>query len=72
MRSWACQLTSEEARITLDVVMGSFLVNGISTLVLFDLGAIRSFLSLVLSKSFVGAPGELDFPFELEVEIADD
>ena len=49
---------------------GSFLVNGIYTLVLFDLGAIRSFVSLALRKSFAGAPGELDYP--LDVEIADD
>ena len=37
---------------------------------LFDLGATRSFMSLVLSKQFVGAPGELDYP--LDVEIVDD
>ena len=45
-------------------------MNGISALVLFDLGATRSFVSLVLSKRFVYAPGELDCP--LEVEIVDD
>ena len=45
-------------------------MKGISTLVLFDLGATQSFLSLVLSKRFVDPLGELDCP--LEVEIADD
>ena len=33
-------------------ILGSFLVNGISALVLFDLGATRSFVSLTLSKRF--------------------
>ena len=41
-------------------LLGSFLVNGISTFILFDLGATRSFMSLALSKSFIGAPSELD------------
>ena len=45
-------------------------MNGVSPLVLFDSGATRSFVSLALSKKFAGAPGELDFP--LDVEIADD
>ena len=49
---------------------GSFSVNGISAMVLFDSGATRSFVSLALSKRFSRAPGELDCP--LEVEIADD
>ena len=49
---------------------GSFSVNGISALVLFDSGATRSFVSLALSKRFSRAPGKLDCP--LEVEIADD
>ena len=47
-----------------------FLVNDISTLVLFDSGATRSFVSLALSKNFVRAPGVLDSP--LDVEIVDD
>ena len=50
--------------------IGSFSVNGISAMVLFDSGATRSFVSLALSKRFSRAPGELDCP--LEVEIADD
>ena len=51
-------------------IIGSFLVNDISALVLFDLGATRSFVSLALSKRFVGAPGEMNCP--LDVEIVDD
>lgn len=50
--------------------IGSFSVNNISAMVLFDSGATRSFVSLALSKRFSRAPGELDCP--LEVEIADD
>ena len=50
--------------------IGSFLVNGISAMVLFDSGASRSFMSLALSKRFSRAPGELDCP--LDVKITDD
>ena len=52
-----------------DVCIGTFLVNGISAHVLFDSGATRSFVFLVLSKKIRDAPGTLDSP--LEVEIAD-
>ena len=45
-------------------------MNGISTLVLFDLRATRPFESLDHSKRFVDAPGELDC--RLEVDTADD
>ena len=51
-------------------VIGSFLVNDISALVLFDSGATRSFVSLALSKRFLIDSGELDCP--LDVEIVDD
>ena len=51
-------------------VLGSFLVNDISALILFDSGATQSFVSLVLNKRFFGAPSELDHP--IEVEIVDD
>ena len=51
-------------------VIGSFLVNNISALVLFDSGAIRSFVTLALSKRFSRASGERDCP--LNVEIVDD
>ncbi|XP_023731847.1 uncharacterized protein LOC111879616 [Lactuca sativa] len=70
MKSRAFQLTTKEARATPDVFIGSFLVNGISAMVLFDSGATRSFVSLALSKRFSRAPRELDCPFD--VEIADD
>ena len=46
------------------------MVNGLLALVLFDLGATRSFLFLTLNKRFDNCLGELDCP--LEIEIADD
>lgn len=52
------------------LVLGSFLVNSISAVVLFDSGATCSFVSLALGKWFDGTPRELDCP--LSVEIADD
>ena len=45
-------------------------MNGISALVLFDSVANRSFVSLVVSKRFVGDPEKLDCP--LDVKIIDD
>lgn len=45
-------------------------MNGVSALLLFDLGATRSFVSLAPIKRFCDAPRELDYP--LEVEIAGD
>ena len=57
VRSRSFQLTTDEVRATPDVGMGSFLVNDISVLVLFDLGATQSFVSLALNKRFVGAQG---------------
>ena len=56
--------------ISVCFVLGSFLVNRISALVLFDSGATRSFVSLAFNKRFVDALKELDCP--LEVEIVDD
>ena len=50
--------------------LGSFFMNNILVLVLFNLGATRSFASLALSKRFDDVLGELDYP--LEVEIVDD
>ncbi|XP_052622888.1 uncharacterized protein LOC111885268 [Lactuca sativa] len=69
-KSRTFQLTTEEARAAPDVVTGSFLVNDISAMVLFDSGATRSFVSLALRKRFSRASGELDCP--LYVEIVDD
>ena len=42
-------------------------MNGISALVLFDSGATGSFVSLALSKRFIGAPGEMDCPLDVEI-----
>ena len=46
------------------------MVNGFSAYILFDSGATRLFISLVLSNKFRDAPGTLDSP--IEVEIVDD
>ena len=46
-------------------VLGLFLVNGIFALVWFDSRAIRSFVSLALSKRFLDALEELDCPLEV-------
>ncbi|XP_023747437.1 uncharacterized protein LOC111895585 [Lactuca sativa] len=64
------KLTTDEDRETLDVVTRTFLSNGMTDHVLFNLGATQSFISLELSKKFSDAPEILDYP--LEVEIADD
>ncbi|XP_023757688.2 uncharacterized protein LOC111906194 [Lactuca sativa] len=63
----AFQLTTEEARAAPDVVVGTFLVNGMSVHVLFDSGANRSFVSLMLSKKFRDATGTSDSPLEIEI-----
>ncbi|XP_052621790.1 uncharacterized protein LOC128127358 [Lactuca sativa] len=70
VKSRAFQLTTEEAPSVPNVVVGTFLFNGMSAHVLFDSGATRSFVSLVLSEKFRDAPGTLDSP--LEVEVTDD
>lgn len=48
-------------------ILGLFFVNDIPTLVLFDSGVKRSFMSLALTKRFSGAPGELDCPLYFEI-----
>ena len=42
-------------------------MNGVPDLVLFDLGATRSFVSLNLSKRFDDASWKLDYPLEVEI-----
>lgn len=42
-------------------------MNEIITLVLFDLGTTRSFVSLAFSKRFGDAPREIDYPLEVEI-----
>ena len=48
-------------------ILGLFFVNDIPTLVLFDSGVKRSFMSLALTKRFSGAPRELDCPLYFEI-----
>ncbi|XP_023768582.1 uncharacterized protein LOC111917162 [Lactuca sativa] len=70
VKSRAFHLTTEEARAAPDVIVGTFLVNGMTAHIFFDSGATRSFVSLALGKKFRDAPKTLDSP--LEVKIADD
>ncbi|KAD3069391.1 hypothetical protein E3N88_37271 [Mikania micrantha] len=62
-------ISAEEAKVTSDVVTGTFLLNSISAYILFDSGASRSFISakFVHHPSFVLE--KLSVP--LEVEVAD-
>ncbi|KAD6454523.1 hypothetical protein E3N88_09229 [Mikania micrantha] len=65
----AFKITAEEAKVTSDVVTGTFHINSLPAYVLFDSGASRSFISVkfVDHHSFVLAK----LPYPLEVEIAD-
>ncbi|KAJ9561717.1 hypothetical protein OSB04_006877 [Centaurea solstitialis] len=69
-RARVFQLAAEEAKEEPDVVTGTFPVNFVPTLVLFDSGAMTSFMSLSFCKNFMNVNGRLDNP--LEVEIADE
>lgn len=44
-----------------------FLLNGLSALVLFDLGATQSFVSLVLSRKFGDVSGALGYLLEVKI-----
>ncbi|KAD4584296.1 hypothetical protein E3N88_21897 [Mikania micrantha] len=62
-------ISAEEAKVTSDVVTGTFLLNSISAYILFDSGASRSFIS----AKFVHHPSFVleKLPAPLEVEVAD-
>ena len=62
-------MTVEEAKAEQDVVTGTFPVNSLHALVLFDTRATKSFVSLSFCKSFSLVKRRLNEP--LEVEIAD-
>ncbi|KAI3518313.1 hypothetical protein L1887_06895 [Cichorium endivia] len=64
------QLTAEEAKTASDVVAGTFNVNFVPALVLFDSGASHSFVSIAFSQGFSHPLEALVQP--LVVEIADD
>jgi len=68
-RGRAFQITTEEAKVTPDVVTCNFLVNSVPAHILFDSGASRSFVS----TKFVHHPLFVieKLPTPLEVEIAD-
>ncbi|KAJ9535388.1 hypothetical protein OSB04_un001497 [Centaurea solstitialis] len=66
-RARVFQLTAEEAREEPDVVTGTFPVNSVPALVLFDSGASKSFVSYAFCKNFMHVRGSLDSPLEVEV-----
>ncbi|KAJ9560729.1 hypothetical protein OSB04_005889 [Centaurea solstitialis] len=70
-RARVYQLTAEEAKEEPDVVTGIFSVNSVPALVLFDLGASKSFVSLSFCKSFMNVKGRLDKPLEVEIAAED-
>ncbi|KAJ9563463.1 hypothetical protein OSB04_008623 [Centaurea solstitialis] len=66
-RARVFQLTAEEAREEPDVVTGTFPVNSVPALVLFDSGASKSFVSYAFCKNFMHVGGRLDSPLEVEI-----
>ncbi|KAJ9562962.1 hypothetical protein OSB04_008122 [Centaurea solstitialis] len=66
-RARVFQLTAEEAREEPDVVTGTFPVNSVPALVLFDSGASKSFVSYAFCKNFMHVRGRLDSPLEVEI-----
>ncbi|KAJ9539526.1 hypothetical protein OSB04_032259 [Centaurea solstitialis] len=69
-RARVFQLMTTEAKVEPKVVRGMFPVNSKPSLVLFDTGASKSFVSLSFCKNFSNVMGRLDEP--LEVEIVDE
>lgn len=55
----------KESKKAPDVVFGTFLVNSMLALVLFDSGASNSFVSLKFSKGFDNILGDLDHPLRV-------
>ena len=70
IRGRAFQMTVEKAKAEPDVMTGIFPVNSLPALILFDIGATKSFVSLFFCKGFSLVKGRLDEP--LEVEIGDE
>ncbi|KAI3707139.1 hypothetical protein L6452_25391 [Arctium lappa] len=68
VESRAFRITTEEAKETVDVVSGTFLVNSLPARVLFDSGATCSFVSNVFRKQFVTPISVL--PDALVVDVA--
>ncbi|KAJ9566564.1 hypothetical protein OSB04_002530 [Centaurea solstitialis] len=66
-RARVFHLTAEEAKEEPDVVTGTFLVNSLPALVLFDSGASKSFVSSSFCKGFTNVMGRLDKPLKVEI-----
>ena len=65
VRGRAFQMTVEEAKAKPDAMTGTFPVNSLPALVLFDTGATKSFVSLSFCKSFSLVKGKLNEPLEV-------
>ncbi|KAJ9553882.1 LOW QUALITY PROTEIN: hypothetical protein OSB04_017927 [Centaurea solstitialis] len=68
-RARVFQLTAEEAREEPDVVTGTFPVNSVPALVLFDSGASKSFVSYAFCKNLMHVKGRLDSPLEFIIDL---
>ncbi|KAI3797332.1 hypothetical protein L1987_32588 [Smallanthus sonchifolius] len=62
----AFHIWTEEAKNNSEVVSGTFMINSLPTLVLFDSGAIRCFVSLKFGKHSSFLSSKLDEPLEIE------
>nr|GEW45169.1 reverse transcriptase domain-containing protein [Tanacetum cinerariifolium] len=63
----AYMMATEEDKVVCDVVTGIILVNSIPAYVLYDSGAIFSFVSFEFSKILPTSPNKLPFPLEVEI-----
>nr|GEX82986.1 hypothetical protein [Tanacetum cinerariifolium] len=63
----AYMMTTEEDKVVRDVVAGTIIVNSIHARVLYNSGAIVSFVSFEFSKNLSTAPNKLPFPLEVEI-----
>ncbi|KAJ9539061.1 hypothetical protein OSB04_031794 [Centaurea solstitialis] len=61
------QLTAAEVKVEPEVVIGIFPVNSKPALVLFDMGASKSFFSTSFCKTFSIVKGRLDEPLDVEI-----
>ncbi|KAI3709008.1 hypothetical protein L2E82_38691 [Cichorium intybus] len=68
-RGRAFQLTAEEVKATSKVVAGTFHVNSITGLVLFDSGATHSFVSVIFGEHLGREVERLDEPLVVEIVV---
>ncbi|GKB38600.1 hypothetical protein Tco_0883542 [Tanacetum coccineum] len=63
----ASMIATEENKVVRDVVTSTILVNSIPARVLYDSGAIVSFVSFEFSKNLSTPPSKLPFPLEVKI-----